>query len=132
MEYLRALKLSTLIAILAVLLATLSCDRLTQNSMSNHSNRKNSDDPHVYRVDFSDDKTWDKLCIEMAKPDEKFGFKAHLNVINDSMFKDRSPDKLKALLKKDASYPSLFFFVVDSLRLCLELFFFQSLSSSSS
>lgn len=73
------------------------------------------DHPTVFRTDFSDNKSWESICKRINAPDNKYGYKALVNFDDNIKNSDKTSDKIKAELRKDTTYRSDFFFVVDSI-----------------
>ena len=104
--------------IILIVINMMSCSSLDNSSKEKHlKGVRKSENPFVIRTDFSDDNLWKKLCSEIEKPDKKYGFKPYLDYEDNRKYRNSDPDYLKEVIRNNTLYPSLFFFVVDSLSL---------------
>ncbi len=72
-----------------------------------------SENPIVLRTTFEDDSSWKKICDEIIKPEETYGFFATVEFISDSSFAQW--DQAQILEDTASLYTHSFIFIVDSI-----------------
>ena len=74
-----------------------------------------TEDPLVLRTDFSNQSAWEAIRAEIQKPVGLFRFRANVQFIDDTAFRDLTKEQLLELIPKD--YDHSFIMLVDQVAI---------------
>jgi hypothetical protein len=67
----------------------------------------------VLRTDFSDDAVWESVCTDIQKPDDEFGFEAHVHCVSNRDYDGLTVEQLISLAPEGMT----FLFIADRIAL---------------